>query len=172
MNILYHAKNITLDDTHKERIARKLEKFSWFLGDNAQVQATLSSKGGLYRAEYTAWCGGLILRAEVQTGDMIASIDGAADKLERQIARHRHRSTAPPPSYHFAEPPDPIDEDETGLLVRTKRFPVNPMSVEEAIAQMELLGHTFFLFMDEGMHLAVVYKRKDGHYGLLEPEVG
>jgi putative sigma-54 modulation protein len=126
---------------------------------------------------------GTILRAEERTGDMFASIDAVVDKLYRQIKRYRgkrlaKRQSATSLGEVFAElEPLPIEEDleEATIedtIVRRKRFPVQPMTPEEAIDQMELLGHDFFVFfnaIEEGVN--VVYRRRDGDYGLLQPEI-
>jgi putative sigma-54 modulation protein len=106
---------------------------------------------------------------------MYASIDLAVEKLERQIRKHKTRlgkkirqEAMVPENYELSEQ---IDEDEEFNVVKTKRFPLKPMALEEAILQMNLLGHSFFVFTNaETESVNVVYKRKDGEYGLIEPE--
>nr|MDD6335814.1 ribosome-associated translation inhibitor RaiA [bacterium] len=177
MKISFYGKGLVITDPIRHMVVTKMRNLDWFISPDAEVQATLSLSRGLYRVEITVYDQGLTLRAEVATGDLQASIDNAMDKLEKQIDRHRTRvarahSTARP-KFH-AEDILPVgEEDDDGLLVRTKRFSVKPMNVEEAIQQMELLGHTFFVYLDdETDSICVVYKRHDGNYGLLEPEVG
>ena len=178
MNINFYAKDITIPDTLRERIAKKLEKLSWFIASDAEAQVTLALSRGLFRAEYTIFNSGMMLRSEVVSGDLTAASDMAIEKLERQIERHRHRVAKQlPPQLAEAEvvpfAEDADDMQVEGLLVRSKRFAVKPMNVEEAIQQMELLGHTFFVYLDDQTQsICVVYRRRDGHYGLLEPEIG
>ena len=124
-------------------------------------------------AEATIWTKGPTLRAREASPDMKASIDQLVDKLERQVTRYREKrrrarprdnGAAPaesnPGSYGDSEPP----------IVKTKQFPVKPMSPEEAVLQLELVGHDFFVFRNaESGEVNVVYKRRDGGYGLIEP---
>jgi putative sigma-54 modulation protein len=150
-------------------------------------------------AEVTVWCDGLVLRAEELSQDMYTSIDKAVDKLDRQIAKYRDRiiekrrldvsrarrrtrrsaeaalRAGPPPKVEGAAPegaaargPGPGTGPD---IVRTKRFDLKPMTVDEATLQMELLGHAFFVFRNAGtQEVSVVYRRRDGGYGLIEPE--
>lgn len=120
---------------------------------------------------------GVILRAEERTGDMFSSIDAVMDKMYRQILRYKgkrqraRRAPAQPEELDLPIEEMESDEDE-GQVVRTKRFALAPMMPEEAIEQMELLGHDFFVFFnadEEGIN--VLYRRKDGNYGLLMPEL-
>ena len=119
---------------------------------------------------------GVILRTEERTGDMFTSIDTVVDKMYRQIARYkgkrqRARRETPPEDLGLPIETVAFDEEE-GQVVRTKRFSVAPMVQEEAVEQMELLGHDFFVFYnadEEGIN--VLYCRKDGNYGLLIPEL-
>jgi putative sigma-54 modulation protein len=119
---------------------------------------------------------GIILRAEERTGDMFASIDAVMDKMSRQIARYKgkrqkSRREAPPEELGMPIEDMSIVEDDA-RVVRNKRFSLVPMVEEEAIEQMELLGHDFFVFFnadEDGVN--VLYRRKDGNYGLLIPEL-
>jgi putative sigma-54 modulation protein len=124
---------------------------------------------------------GTILRAEERSNDMFAAIDSVVDKLYRQINRYRGKRRrkwrgAGGEEPVFGEPlpleEDLVEEETEPSIVRYKRFPVHPMPAEEAIEQMELLGHDFFVFFnpeDEGIN--VLYKRHDGNYGLLQPDL-
>lgn len=125
-------------------------------------------------AQLTVWTRGTILRAEERTGDMFASIDAVLDKMYRQIARYKGKRQD---RWHAAAEQlpveEPVEEESEGEIARVKRFEVRPMTTEEAIEQMELLGHHFFLFLnaEEGA-INAVYKRRDGDYGLLQPQIG
>ena len=123
---------------------------------------------------------GTMLRAEEHNNDMFAAIDAVVDKLYRQIRRYRgqnrKRRVAAPHVEEIVDLGEPLPiaeeslEDE-GAIVRSKRFALNPMNSEEAIEQMELLGHDFFVFFNsEEEAINVLYRRHDGNYGLLQPE--
>ena len=152
---------------------KKVGKLDWFFGEDAEVVVKFSQqKGAKNIAEITINKKSVLFRAEEVSDDMYASIDSAVDKLSGQIRRHRtkldkkFRSPAPAPVEA-----EPIEEEEEKKLVKVKTFAVKPMSVEDAILQMEQLGHSFFVFdnADTGK-VCVLYVRKDGDYGLLEPE--
>lgn len=116
---------------------------------------------------------GVLLRAEEITDDMYKSIDRVEEKLERQIRKQKTKlSKRINNQLKFSEiATDNFDEDYEGELVKTKKFAVKPMNVDEAILQMELIGHNFFVYKDaDTNNVSVLYKRKDGNYGLLEPE--
>jgi putative sigma-54 modulation protein len=125
-------------------------------------------------AQLTVWTGGTILRAEERSNDIFTSIDAVLDKMYRQIARYKGKRLD---RWHsrVEEVPleEPIEEESQPEIVRVKRFEVRPMTPEEAIEQMELLGHHFYVFLnaEEGA-INTVYKRMDGNYGLLQPQVG
>ena len=121
--------------------------------------------------EVSEYQGGII-RGEESTGDMYASIDNVIAKLEKQIHRHKTRLEKSL-RYDDASPEydDYDDEDEGPHIVRVKRFSMKPMSVEEAMLQLELLGHSFFVFTNaETDRINVIYARKDGNFGLIEPD--
>jgi putative sigma-54 modulation protein len=131
----------------------------------------------------TVWCDGVVLRAEEASDDMYASIDLAAAKLERQIAKYRsrfidkrridesRRRARQAASAVAALRGSPAPMDRAPAIVRTKRFLMKPMTAEEAALQLDLLGHEFFVFRHSGtQNINVVYRRKDGDYGLIEPE--
>jgi len=133
----------------------------------------------MHQVEVTIPLTGVLLRAEERASDMYASIDLVAEKLERQIRKHKTRLNRKIRQEgglknFFKESPDveskPFEEDEEFELVRTKRFTLKPMDVDEAILQMNMLGHNFFVFANAATdQVNVVYKRNDGKYGLIEP---
>ena len=174
MKFIYVGRDLEVSDSLKERAEKKLAKLERYFQDDVEALIRLSQqRGGRNTAEITISVGSLLLRAEESTSDMYASIDGAVDKLNRQIRRHRTklekrlRTGAFEPEAEEAAPEDA----ENFKLVRTKTFAVKPMSVEDAIAQMDLLGHNFYLFENsETNTMCVLYRRNDGDYGLLQPE--
>lgn len=121
---------------------------------------------------------GTILRAEERNSDIFAAVDAVVDKLYRQIERYRgkrkRKVRGHAEEFELGEPlpvEEPEADEDEPSIVRTKRFALHPMSAEEAIDQMELLGHDFFIFFNtSGDAINVIYRRRDGNYGLLQPE--
>jgi len=125
-------------------------------------------------AEATVWTKGPTLRARESSSDMKASIDQLVGKLERQVKRYREKRRVAPRRHARdggvpMEQPVELEESETAI-VKTKQFSVSPMSAEEAVLQLELVGHDFFVFRNAATDgINVVYRRRDGDYGLIEP---
>ncbi len=182
MQISINGKGMQVSDYLAEVVEKRVQKLEKYLKDDVRVQVMLSMFRGRQVAEITVPIGTTILRAEEATGDMYASIDNAAKKLERQILRYRARMDKQmhEKSIRFQTPEMPEEgEDETAMgddwprVVRTKRFSIKPMSVDEAAMQMDMLGHTFYVFCSaENGSVNVLYKRNDGQLGLIEPELG
>ncbi|HEY8344733.1 MAG TPA: ribosome-associated translation inhibitor RaiA [Bacillota bacterium] len=175
MEVKILGKNIDLTDALRQYAEKKVEKIGkFFAQEPLEAQVSLGIERGLHIVDITISINGLLLRGEEKTGDMYASIDGAVDKIERQIRKYKTRINRrlreenkvviPPSKEKVEEAPEP-------KVVRTKRFAIKPMSTEEAIMQMDLLGHDFFVYFNaDTEEVNVVYKRKDGNYGLIEPE--
>ncbi|GAX89682.1 ribosome hibernation-promoting factor, HPF/YfiA family [Effusibacillus lacus] len=143
------------------------------------VQVTLSVVRDSHNVEVTMPINGILIRAEERSSDMYASIDLVAEKLERQIRKHktklnrRFREEGIRTLFveNGAPAPVAVEEAEEGRIVRVKKFAFKPMTPEEAVMQMDLLGHDFYVFANaETEEVNVVYKRHDGNYGLIEPE--
>ena len=170
------GKNFDVTEALKDRVNKKLGKLEKFFNPQTEAQVTMSIQRNRHILEVTIPFGGITLRAEVAGEDMYACIDKAEDILERQIRKNKTRLSKRLHSGAFEQPDafraDTFVEEETEFrVVRTKKFAVKPMPVEEAILQMNLLGHEFFMFSNaETNQVNVVYKRKDGNYGLIEPE--
>ena len=175
MRITMTAKNFTITEPMRARIEKKLNKMDRYFREEAEAQVRLSQERNVrFIAEMTLMVGGVMFRAEEENDDMYAAIDRALDRLDRQVHRHRTKLGKRAVAEVLAEPEDavPAWEEQPDELVRVKRFAVKPMSVEDAITQMELLGHDFFLFLNEAnSELNVLYRRVDGSYGLLQPEM-
>ena len=127
-------------------------------------------------AEATVWTKGPVLRARESSTDMYASIDMVAEKLERQVKRYRDRRTRKQAQHvashsaSAAAEPHALPDEENAVIVKQKQFNMKPMAPEEAILQLELIGHDFFVFTNaDSDQVNVVYKRRDGNYGLIEP---
>jgi len=176
MKITLSWKNLEITEALKEQAYKKIQKLGRYFSDETEAQVTMTVENYRHIVEVTIPFNGVVIRAEESTDDMYTSIDKVLDKLERQIHKHRTKLEKKMKSGAFKyEKPlfsSEIDIDEkTPTVVKTKRFAVKPMSIEEAILQMELLGHSFFVFTNAKTNeVNVLYTRKVGNYGLIEPE--
>ncbi len=175
MRTIVSGKNFDITDPLRDRVYKRLSKFEKYFGPDTEAHATLSVEKNRHIIEVTIPFNGVILRGEEATGDMYTSIDNVVDKLERQMRRQKtkleRRNKDGNIRFENWTPPVEEYEDEEVKIVRTKRFAMKPMPTEEAVLQMELLGHNFFVYSNaETEEVNVVYKRKDGNYGLIEPE--
>jgi putative sigma-54 modulation protein len=174
MVVTVNGKNIEITEALREYAEKKVSKVGKFFEKSPRgAQVTLSTERGKHIVDITIQVNGLLLRGEEKTNDMYASIDGAVEKIERQVQKYKTKINR-----RFREdnkvvitPLNTQEEAAEPQVKRTKRFAMKPMSVEEAIMQMDLLSHDFYVFTNgESEQVNVVYKRKDGNYGLIEPE--
>ncbi|KJR47755.1 Ribosomal subunit interface protein [Desulfosporosinus sp. I2] len=174
MNINIRGKHIELTDALKEYVMKRVGKLAKYSDEFVDVQVTLLVERGRHRVEVTAPLNGMILRGEEETEDMYSSIDMVVEKLERQIDKYRTRINKRMRSKVLKDhetKQSVLNEEPREEVVRNKKFPAKPMSVEEAIMQMNLIGHTFFVFTNsESQEMNVVYLRNNGDYGLLQPQ--
>ncbi|WP_028308056.1 ribosome hibernation-promoting factor, HPF/YfiA family [Desulfitibacter alkalitolerans] len=173
MNINVRGKNVQVTPALKDHVDRRIGKLGRFFDTDQEAQVTLTVEKDRHKVEVTMPLNGYLLRGEEETGDMYASIDMVIDKLEKQVEKYKTRVSRKIRDASIREMPplSEIAEEEEPQLVRTKRFALKPMPVEEAIMQMNLIGHSFFVFSNaDTEEVNVVYKRKDGNYGLIEPE--
>lgn len=174
MKISINGKNIEVTNALREYAEKKVAKITKFFEKNpVGAQVTLSTERGKHIVDITVQVDGLLLRGEEKSNDMYASIDGAIDKIERQVHKFKTRINRKlREENRVVLEPSAIHKEEVEPQVkRTKRFAIKPMSIEEAVMQMDLLGHDFFVFSNSDTEeVNVVYRRKDGHYGLIEPE--
>lgn len=183
-----YGKNIDVTPALKNYVEEKVSKLSkYFNGEPQEAHVSLEVEKDRHIVEVTAYINGLILRGEEDSNDMYVSIDGVIEKLERQVRKYKTkiRKKVRERKREFKEEYkeerteellnginyDDKDEDEFNpKVVRTKKFAIKPMHVEEAIMQMDLLGHDFFVFSNaDTEEVNVVYRRKHGDYGLIEP---
>lgn len=172
------GKGLTISNYLEDLVTKKARKLERYFKEETPVKVVLSIEKSRQICEVTVpFYDGTILRVEESGGDFYGSIDGSLKKLERMIRKHRTRleKGLHEKAYTYEEPvfveDEPLLEEEEAKLVRRKTYPTKPMSVEEAEMQMELLGHEFFVFVSsESNEVNILYKRKDGDYGLLEPE--
>ena len=172
------GKNIEITEPLREYVEKRVGKVTKYFDNVEQISVFLTVTKGQHVVEVTVEVpGGVLLRGEESTTDMYTSIDLVVEKLERQIHKQKtklakrfrgggFKAEAIEASKFIS---DPAEDSEEYPVVKTKRFSVKPMDVQEAIMQMNLLNHNFFVFRDaETEEICVVYKRNDGAYGLLE----
>jgi ribosomal subunit interface protein len=177
MKIIVSAKNIELTSALKNVVEKKLSKLDRYFDPLLEAHATLGVEKNRQIIEVTIPFGGRILRGEEANDDMYASIDLVVDKLEKQIIKQKTKLSrnVHSDSVKFHSIPElevtEHDRKTDPSIVRTKKFAIKPMCSEEAVLQMELLGHNFFVYEDDKTEeVNVVYKRKDGNYGLIQRE--
>lgn len=173
MKVNIIGRQLNVWDEMKSTIEKKLTKFDKYFGDDAIATATLSVKHGQKCLELTIDAG-TIFRSEVEDETFRNALDRAVYLIERQIRKNKTRLERKFKNVSFDGGIFETGEDfeeEAEFNIRRKAFPIKPMSVEEAIMQMNLLGHEFFVFRnDQTEEICVVYKRHDGDYGLIEDE--
>ncbi len=178
MNIQFVGKNVEVTDALREVTEKKLNKLEKYFEEPLNGNVTFSTQKNNKTIEVTINIPGTIIRAEETSDDMYASIDKSIDILERQIRKYKtklQKKYKEGSTIRF-ENVTPLQSEEVDSdkpnIVRRKRFIIKPMNYEEAVLQMELLRHNFFVFRsDETDEISVIYKRKDGDYGLIEPEI-
>ena len=178
MQLQVKGRNFEISEQIRSYAEEKLGKLDKLVKDPTRIELELlveknPSISDNHVAEATVWTKGPILRARESSTDMKASIDQLVDKLERQAQRYRDkRRRGPTKNAHPVEGRPVVPDEESPLIVKTKQFPVKPMSPEEAVLQLELVGHDFFVFQNaETLEVNVVYRRRDGNYGLIEPQL-
>ena len=184
MKFTFTEKKVKVTPAVREYAEKKIGKVDKFFRTESDAFITFSIEKGRHIAEVTIRNNGMFYRVTETTGDMFASIDSAVASIERQIRKNKTRLEKRLRSGVFEQGSESVvnytdpqaeneDEEESEIkIVRTKRFPIKPMSPEEAVLQMNLLGHEFFVFknQDDQDAFAVVYSRKDGGYGIIEEE--
>jgi putative sigma-54 modulation protein len=181
MRLQVKGRNVDVTDNLFAYAEKKLGKLAKHLSDGARCELELAAETNpsieqKQVAEATVWTKGPILRARESTTDMYASIDQVTLKLERQVIRYRERRSRRHTGQHLAAQAPaaangiPTSDEELPVIVKTKQFAMKSLSPEEAREQLELIGHDFFVFVNaESDEVNVIYKRRDGNYGLIEP---
>ena len=183
MRFVFTGKNMTITEGLKERTMRKLARLEKLLPEDAEVYVTFSMNKHLTKMEVSIPMHKRILRAEVSDSDVSNCLDAAVDILERQVVKYktrlrdrRRRSVATSEELLFIEGIEPpvveaAPQEQEIVIHRTKRFALKPMDAQEAVMEMELLNHDFYVFRNSWTdEVNVVYKRFDGEYGLIEPQ--
>lgn len=175
MNIIVRGSKLEITNSMESYAKEKIEKLEKYFENVEEIRATVLAKvhGHLSTVEVTIPLKNLILRAEESSDDFYAAVDVVIDKLERQIRKNKTKlSSRKKETKEFIyETIEDYEEEAEQKIVKRKKISVKPMDEEEAILQMELLGHEFYLYKDvETDKPVVVYKRKDGNYGIIEAE--
>jgi putative sigma-54 modulation protein len=175
------GKNVEVSDSLRTYAQEKLGRLDRHLNDAARLEVELAveknpSIAESQIAEGTIWTKGPVLRARESSPDMRASIDMLVEKLERQARRYREKRrdvrAARGAAAAEAETIPVVPDEESPVVVKIKQFAVKPMTPEEAVLQLELIGHDFFVFQNaDTTDVNVVYRRRDGNYGLIEPQI-
>ncbi|WP_248929450.1 ribosome hibernation-promoting factor, HPF/YfiA family [Paenibacillus hamazuiensis] len=178
MKFNIRGEHIEVTEALKEHAQKKLSRLERYFEapPTSEVSVTLSVVKGMQSVEVTIPLPGVMLRAEERHADMYASVDLVVDKLERQIRKHKTkvnrkvRQESGMRDLLRVDTSYALEDEDDFELVRTKRFTLKPMDIEEAILQMNMVGHNFFVFANSDTEqVNVVYKRNDGKYGLIEP---
>lgn len=175
MKITYVARKVTLRDNFKERVEKRLLKLEKIFSDSAEASVVVTLEKNRQTVEITIKDNSMVYRAESTMSEMNDALDKVIDILQRQLRKHKTRLSKRLRSASIDEliPADVQEAEEDELtLVRKKQIPLNPISTTEAILQMEMTGHKFYMFLNcDTDEINVVYARDDGAYGLLEPSV-
>ena len=189
MQLLVHGRNVEVTDWIREYVTKKVGRLERYLNQVSDARIELSkhdtrAADDRFTAQLTIWSNGQVMRAEESTADILVSIDATVEKMSQQIrrfkgrryqARRRQSAAAVAEAQLVSElVSDEEDlEEEVGKIIRRKEFILQPLDEDEAVAQMELLGHDFFVYYDVDVKAVnVVYRRRDGQYGLLQPRLG
>lgn len=183
MQVIFSGKHLEMTPALREYAEAKLLKLTRFFDHVQEAKVTESILRNQHIVEVTLKADGTLIRAEERSPDMYTSLDLVVDKLERQLSRYNKRFiTRTRDALDGMKPNDLAagggsarseQEEELPMIVRTKRFAIKPMDPEEAAMEMELIGHDFFVFNNsENNQVNVIYKRRDGNYGLIEPTMG
>lgn len=176
MNFIISGKNIDVTPGLKSCIEQKLGKLERYFTPETEIIVTLSVEKERQKIEVTIPVKGHIIRSEQSSNDMYVSIDLVEEVIERQLRKYKNKLVARNQEgsnfkQEFFESEDTSSEDDEIKIIRTKRFGIKPMFPEAACIQMDLLGHDFYVFFNaETEEVNVVYKRKNGTFGLIEPE--
>ena len=180
MRYVFTGKNMTVTEGIKERAIKKLGRLEKLLPGEAEVHVIFSENKHLIKMEVSVPMHRRMLRAEVTDSDISNCMDHAIDILERQVVKYKSRlrdrrrrsvATTDEISFLSSPEPEPAEASQEIIITRTKKFALKPMDAQEAVMEMELLNHNFYVFRNSWTdEINVVYKRNDGEYGLIEPQ--
>lgn len=174
MNITVTGRKVTVKETFKQMIEKELLRVERFFGEEADAWVTVTVEKDRQTVEITIRNGGMVYRAEQTSSRMEDSLDKAVDDLIRKIRKNKTRIEKRLRQGSFEPVTDweePVYEETALNIVKAKKIPIKPISPEEAVLEMNLVGHSFFMFRNEKTgEINVVYRRRNGDYGLIEPE--
>ena len=187
MRIDYQGRNSPITKTFRLHAEPRIQGLSQYFDRITDVKVVVSQQRHLFTVEVTVNADGTLIRGEDRSPQVLATFDRALDRVERQLRRNKDKlvergrrdrsedvgaTTGEPVTAQQDEPDLPTDQDDINI-VRTKSHVLKPMSPKEAALQMDMLGHDFFVFFNgQTERVGVVYRRRDGDYGLIEPEIG
>lgn len=181
MQITTTFRHIESSEALKSYAAEKLERVQKYIDEPIVAQVFLTVEKIRHIAEVTLTARGITIKASEETNDMYAAIDAVIDKIERQLRRYKERIKEHKPAAESEErkvkktvlTAESIEQQQEPVIIKSKTFSIKPMSVEEAVMQMDLLHKDFLVFTDASTEdINVIYRRKDGNYGLIEPQKG
>jgi len=178
MKIIFKGRHIEVTEALRNYTKKRLSKIDRHFENILEVIVTFSIEKSRQIVEVTLQAKRALIRAEEESDDMYTSIDKVVDKLNRQIQKYREKylqkTSGETNQVELANLENTLNKENQGslpIIVKTKKFALKPMSVEEAALQMDLLGHSFYVFANDVTNkVNVLYKRKDGNFGLIEPE--
>jgi putative sigma-54 modulation protein len=170
MNIIVNGRHLEVTPALKSYAEEKLKKFDRYLSQITEATVTLTVEKYRHKAEVLIKANGVLIQAEGVTGEIYSSIDEVVEKLEKQVKKYKEKLV----SHRKGEGKTPAaaaaPEQETGRIIKKKRFDMKPMTPDEAAMQMELLDKNFFVFSNHSTgEINVIYRRNDGNFGLIEP---
>ena len=172
MKIVVNGRHLEVTPALRNYAEDKIQKFNKYLPETSEAIVTLSIEKYRHKAEVLLKANGVLIQAESVTGEIYSSIDEVSEKLHRQVKKYKEKHIA---YRKGGAKPTELEEKaaathEGGRIIKNKRFDLKPMSPDEASMQMELLDKNFFVFMnDKSNQINVIYLRKDGNFGLIEP---
>ncbi len=171
MNVVVHGRNLEVTPALKDYAEKRLSKFERILPTITEAVVNLTIEKHNHKAEVLLRANGVMIQAESVTGEIYSSIDEVVEKLERQIKKYKGKLSSHRNKNKQAQ--GPVETEEPAfepMIIKTKKFDMKPMSPEEAAMQMDLLDKDFFVFTNQNTgQINVIYRRKDGHFGLIEP---
>ncbi len=172
MRIEFIGKNYNASEKLKDVITKKVDRLDKFFEDDTKVKVLLKEANDVFTLELTIILDGVVMRSEVSSDNMYNNIDVALPKLEKQIIKHRTKLMSKSKKFRIKELDmnyAPPAEEKKSSLVRSKSYELTPMTIEDAIDELELVGHSFYVFENKATkNVNVLYKRNDGDYGLIE----
>ncbi len=170
MNIIVNGRHLEITPALKSYSEEKIGRFSKYISNITEAVVTLSVEKYRHKAEVLLKVNGVMIQAESVTGEVYSSIDEVVEKLEKQVMKHKEKLHDYRKGEKRGAPAASAETAEEGRIIKHKRFDMKPMAPDEAVSQMELLDKDFFVFANQvSGDVNVVYRRRDGNYGLIEP---